>query len=445
MPSRREAIGGLSAAFLGGAQTACAGPKGRALVIGAGIAGLSAAQALTDAGHTVTVLEGRDRIGGRIHTSRIWREVPIDLGASWIHGAADNPLTGLAAAAGVPTAITRYDSTQRHFAETLRPIAPGDREDNWARNVVARARVAASRADHDQSLREAIDRVNPPARRSARQRTQLEFHLAGDYEQEYSGAAEALSAWHLDDAHEFSGDDALFPGGYDQITQFLARDLDIRLNRVVTEVRWSESGVELKLANGDVLRADQVIVTVPLGVLKSGSLRFFPELPGDKLSVIERLGMGLLNKHFLRFDQAFWPTAYDWHELVKETPGRWSQWLSLAKIGAPVLMGLTGADAARAIEPVDDRAIVAEAMEAVRMMFGSRAPEPVGWQLTRWSMDPLSRGSYSFNAVGSTRADRDVLARAEGGGVLRFAGEACSRAHPGTVHGALLSGRASVA
>jgi len=57
----------------------------------------------------------------------------------------------------------------------------------------------------------------------------------------------------------------------------------------------------------------------------------------------------------------------------------------------------------------------------------------------------LALGSYSFNAVGSGRSDRDILARAEAGGVLRFAGEACSSAYPGTVHGALLSGRAAAA
>lgn len=430
--------------MLAGPQTACAGPQRRVFVIGAGIAGLSAAQALKDAGHAVMVLEGRDRIGGRIHTSRLWPDVPVDLGASWIHGVDDNPLTRLAAAAGAPVAMTRYGSAQRHHTESLGPTEADGREDDWASRIVARARAVAERADRDQSLRRAIDRVSPPAQRSALQRAQLEFHLAGDYEQEYSGSADQLSAWNLDDAESFSGDDALFPGGYDQITRFLSRDLDIRLNAIVSEVRWGEGGVALALGNGDVLRADQVIVTVPLGVLKSGTLRFVPELPGDKREVIERLGMGLLNKHFLRFDQAFWPTGYDWHELVKETPGRWSQWLSLAKIGAPVLMGFTGADAARAIEPFDDRAIVSEAMQAVRMMFCNRAPEPVGWQLTRWNADPLSRGSYSFHAVGSTRADREVLARAEAGGVLRFAGEACSCAHPGTVHGALLSGRAAV-
>ncbi len=445
MLSRRKALGGLSAALLTQMQTACAGPPGTALVIGAGIAGIAAARALKDAGRTVTVLEARDRIGGRIHTSRLWPDVPADLGASWIHGADGNPLTSLAAAAGATTMMTSYENAQLHLAEGLRATGVRGGGEAWASGVVETAIAAARRADEDKSLRAAIDGVSPPARRSAVQRAQLEFHLAGTYEQEYAGAAEQLSAWSFDDDEVFSGEDLLFPGGYDQIPRFLARGLDIRLNAVVSEVRWGANGVELQLSTGHTLRADQVIVTVPLGVLKIGAIRFTPDLPRSKREAIAGLGMGLLNKHFLRFDRVFWPGDYDWHELVKETPGRWSQWVSLAKTGAPVLMGITGAEAARAIEPLDDRAIVAEAMDAVREMLGTAAPGPAGWQLTRWNADPFAQGSYSFNAVESGRAHRRELARAEAGGALRFAGEACSDAYPGTAHGALLSGRAAAA
>ncbi len=66
------------------------------IVVGAGIAGLSAGGLLKRAGCAVTILEARSRIGGRIHTSHVWPDVPVDLGASWIHGVNSNPLTALA-------------------------------------------------------------------------------------------------------------------------------------------------------------------------------------------------------------------------------------------------------------------------------------------------------------------------------------------------------------
>jgi len=186
-----------------------------------------------------------------------------------------------------------------------------------------------------------------------------------------------------------------------------------------------------------------VIVTVPLGVLKAGGIRFSPELPKDKQAAINRLGMGLLNKHFLRFESAFWPTDIDWHECLKREPGRWSQWVSFARAGAPVLLGFTGTDAARQVETLDERAILADAAATLRDMFGSATPAPIAAQVTRWASDPLAGGSYSFYAVGSRPADRQALARPEAGGALRFAGEACSVDYPGTVHGAFLSGQAA--
>jgi monoamine oxidase len=411
------------------------------VIIGAGIAGLSAAQALANAGHAVTVVEARDRIGGRIHTSHAWPGLPVDLGASWIHGAEGNPVTALAERAGASTVPTSYDSSQLHISSALAQAGVRDAAQAWAAGVVRRALRRAERADNDLSVRAAIDLVSPPGQRTRAQSAQLEFHLAGNFEQEYGGSADRMSAWYIEDGKEFGGADLLFPGGYGQLTDHLARRLDIVTRAAVSEVRWGGNGVEVGLISGRTIRADRVIVTVPLGVLQQGSIRFTPQLPGPKRKAIDRLGMGLLNKHFLRFHRAFWPPGIDWFELLKDDPGKWSQWVSLARTGAPVLLGFTGAAVARAMERLDDRAIVAEAVAALREMFGSSAPEPVGWQITRWSMDEWARGSYSYNAVGSESADRNELARPEAGGALRFAGEACSADYPGTVHGALLSGR----
>src|SRR5262245_51898838 len=91
------------------ARAGDAGAGERVVVVGAGVAGLAAAGALQTAGRKVVVLEGRDRIGGRVVTSRAWPDVPCDLGASWIQGTKKNPIARLVEAWGIETKATDPD------------------------------------------------------------------------------------------------------------------------------------------------------------------------------------------------------------------------------------------------------------------------------------------------------------------------------------------------
>jgi monoamine oxidase len=439
---RRRSLLGLMTAALGAPAVLRAAVSAPVVVIGAGMAGLAAAAALRDAGRAVTVLEARDRIGGRVLTSDLWPGLPVDLGASWIHGVRGNPLTALADRLGVPRVETRYDRARVH-GPTGAQIDTDDamrRAEAW----VEAARAAADGLDRDISLKDAIIAHDGWAGATPDARRMLRHWVNSTAEQEYGGDWSRLSAWHFDEAGEFPGGDVLFPGGYGQLAQGLARGLDIRLGQVVTGLAQGSDGVQVTLAGGGVMQAERVIVTLPLGVLKAEGVAFDPPLSPVRQAAIGALGMGLLNKCWLRFDRIHWPRDVDWMQWVGPQDGVWAEWLSLARhMDAPVLLGFNAGAQAQAIEALDDRATVASAMQALRVMLGASLPDPVAAQVTRWSADPFTRGAYSFHATGSRAATRRALAGADWDGALVFAGEAASPDHPATVHGAYLSGQAA--
>ena len=122
-------LAALPAATLVGPATARTSATRResVIVIGAGFAGLAAARTLVDAGQNVLVLEARERIGGRVWTSRAWADAPLDMGASWIHGTRGNPLTALASRVRARTIVTTYDNAITYDRTTSTPLRPPSR------------------------------------------------------------------------------------------------------------------------------------------------------------------------------------------------------------------------------------------------------------------------------------------------------------------------------
>ena len=411
----------------------------RVVVIGAGLAGLAASRELIRAGHQVVVLEARDRMGGRIWTSSKWPDLPLDLGASWIHGVTGNPITGLADQLGARRLVTSYERTAIYNTDgEVLSDAEESQLDGIRKQIFDSLRKAQD-SGADISVRQALASLEKKLADDPAALSFLNFCLSGNIEQEYAGSASRLSSHWYDSAKEFEGDDVLFAQGFKVITDYLAKGIDIKLSQVVKEIRWQESEVRVRTADREFV-ADHVVITLPLGVLQHNDVRFIPELPKEKRNAISKLGMGVLNKCYLRFSHAFWPDDMDWLEYISAKHGEWTEWVSFQRaVKLPILLGFNAADRGRDIEGWSDGQIVASAMETLQTIFGAEIPQPIDYQITRWASDPFTRGSYSYNAIGSSPEMRGALANPVNGQFF-FAGEATHRDYFGTAHGAYLSG-----
>lgn len=433
MTARRELLAALLAALAaaGLPETLRAQPnEADVLVVGAGMAGLSAAQFLRQAGYVVIVLEARERIGGRIWTDERLG-LPVDLGAAWIHGADGNPLSRLARDAGIDTVATDFEARalyrngKRLSRATL--AAAATQLEGLLTALAARQPQAATTESLATSVRALRPQVDPLT----------QWLLHSEIELEYGAdlAALGLTAWNQDDA--FGGDDLLLKQGYLPLLKTQTAGLDIRLRTPVQRISRSPEGVQIETAAGR-FAARAAVISLPLGVLKADTVRFDPPLDRAKQRAIARLGVGELEKIALKFPRVFWPAAA--HSLASvDAPVNqlFEFWSLLPASNAPVLVGLSGGEHSRALVRLSDESVAREAMGQLRSMIAD-APDPIGVVRTRWSQDPFAGGSYSLVAPGATLADYDTLTQPQG--ALYFAGEATHSQYPGTVHGAHLSG-----
>lgn len=290
----------------------------------------------------------------------------------------------------------------------------------------------------------------------------INWHIAN---LEYSNAITynnlSLGGWDLDSGNEWDGHHTMVLGGYQQVPRGLFNfptPLNVQKKSHVKKIIYNANGMtsmrsRLECADGEVVEADYVISTIPLGVLKLNKVEFQPPLPDWKQGAIKRIGFGVLNKVVLVYKEAFWDASRDIFGTLRNPAnslsldqadyvsqrGRFFQWFNCSDTsGLPTLLALMAGDAAFHTERIGDTELVDEATKVLRGIFGHHVPPPVEAVVTRWKKDEFAHGSYSYTGPHFQPNDYEEMAKPIGS--LFFAGEHTCGTHPATVHGAYISG-----
>jgi polyamine oxidase len=415
------------------------------IIIGGGIAGLACARALGQHGKQSLILEARSRLGGRIHSASM-RAGNVDLGASWLHGGKKrNPIRKLADRAGVRLVRTDYESLEL-FDVDGRELT--GREHRTIDGVVVRTMQHLLRekvnATPDASIEPIVKLAFEQHGLSATERRGVRWALASEIASEYASDFRDLSLSQWDEDYEHGGDDFQIAEGFSTLVDFLAQECirqgsEIRTGAIVKSIDWSSDDICVRTAEQEYI-SRQAVVTLPLGVLKSTAVEFRGELPKSKHRAIQRLGIGTLNKVALAFSDCFWPEEASYFGCLGESSEVVIDFWNLEPVtGAPLLAALFAGDAAVRLEGMSDGEVEHVVLKTLRRVFGTRMPQPLELQMTRWARDPFSRGAYSHVPPGAEYDDYEALAKPIGNRLF-FAGEATSVRYPSTVHGAYESG-----
>lgn len=416
-------------------------------IVGGGAAGLAAARALAASKLRVTILEARDRLGGRIHTLReTGFALPIELGAEFIHGTPTETWEIIRAAK-----LAAYDVADSHWFLSDGRLKRDDRLWDELSAVLGRLRsVGPSDCSFADFLRRDCADVPERVRQMA-----LAFVEGFD-----AADPERVSARSLADEQEAAQEeheDRLFRpiDGYDRLIDWLVASFDpnrvtVRLNTIVDAIRWERGSAEVQMG-AESVRANCVLITLPVGVWKKGGVLFEPELP-SKSEALEKLEMGPVMKTTLRFREPFWEESPVPTVAPQESPrdmcfmhGRGMPvftWWTLLPVRAAVLVGWSGGPAAATLSYQPTGQIIDAALRSLSEFLGMGTPilhsllEAA--RVWDWQADPFARGAYSYTLVGGSEA-HDALAQPVED-TLFFAGEATHAGQSGTVAGAISSG-----
>ncbi len=389
-----------------------------ALVIGAGMAGVTAARELARRGLSVTVVEGRDRVGGRLWSIRDFCDEPVEAGAEFVHGVGARTWPEIQAAG----LMTRPCPLIRH---TMFNVGGGTRwlpwillhPGVWPTFPILRAIQKAE--PPDRSAREFIDARGYRGRARTLAQMTLTAHLPGSVDEVGVLGLVADGVLHLETGLNHRVDE-----GYDTLARSMASGLDIRRDFAVEAIRWASDGVTVRSSTGEEISSRAAVSTLPVGVLKSGSVRFVPELPESKRTALELIEMGPVLKILLRFRERFWP---EWAANIGCGTGPVTLYWPVfyrSESKPPVLIAYCTGPRAAELSKVSEDEAVEIVLADLRRLFPKADPRRalVTHRRIDWATDPFSCGGYTFLRPGGVGA-RERL-RVPDTGALFWAGSA---------------------
>ena len=416
------------------------------LVLGAGIAGLTAARQLAVAGLRVHVVEARNRVGGRIFSHNAGQEV-VELGAEFIHGK-PRILWNLIEEAGLET----YELGGKQFC--------------WEHDVLQECGVDFGRDfewlealkdwhREDCSFAEYLDIMRVPEASRKRLIGFVEGFNAADHR--VIGVAALAKQQAIEDATE---GDRMFHvrGGYAQVPVFLAQQIrelggTFSMEMRAIAIRWKQGSVEVECLRNEeaaTYRAGAVVIALPLGVLQWGALTISPS-PTHAMRLLSQIRVGHARRMVLVFRGRFWtdsaarPDTKGLSELsFLHAPSElFPVWWTKFPEKSSTLVAWTGGPRADAIAGRAREELEGEAIRELAKIFAvdnARLRDLLVQSVSHdWQRDPLAQGSYSYLPAGALHAPDALSEPIES--TLFFAGEHMdTTGNWGTVHGAMESG-----